>query len=164
MSGIRKISSILSAINTADGSIVTPDENGDVTLTTATYVFVLMGASDAPLQSVQLRCNAAIAFSTTGTFIETCNLPRNTDKTSVARGDQVSDYDTTTGNWIKEDPSTAYIGTTGTGWTVTNMTLTKTAGLGGAMIHLGNMGALRSRLNVTVTTAGKLCVASHGKD
>jgi hypothetical protein len=161
MSQVRFTSPLLTAINIADGVKVTPDSNGDVTLTTATYVFVLGGA-DAPLESVHIVTDATIAMSSIA--VDTCNLPRNTGAESVAPPGTVTDYAAiTAGHWVPEEPTDAYVATTGTGWGGSGLAITKTAGAGGAMIHLGNMGAARSRLRMVVTTGGKVCVAVHAK-
>lgn len=162
MSQVHNISPILSAIDTATGLPVTPDENGDVTLPVGSYVFMLTGTKDVPLQSVHIMTDATIALS--AGYIETCNLPRNTMKTGTPRPDQVTDYSTTVGHWIKENPTSAYVASTGTGWTIAFASITtKTAGAGGCMYHIGNMGAGRSRLFVTVSTQGKMRVAGYGK-
>lgn len=148
----------VAAILTSDGSVVQPDENGDVTLTVATYVFVLGGA-ESELVSVHIKTGTAIA----GTFtIETSNFPKFKGDISGPTVD-IADYSTTTGDWIKEDPTTAYVGSTGTGWTITNLTLAKTAGAGGALIHLGNLGCKRTRLKAVITTGGKVRVNRHAK-
>lgn len=147
------------AIDEDDGLKIAPDENGNVTLGVDTYLFPL-GGSASPLTSVHIKTDAAIA----GTFtIETCNFPPYKGDGGAAPTD-VTDWDTATvGNWIKEDPSTAYVATVGTGWTVTNLSLAKTAGTGGAMIHLGNLGSRRHRLKAVITTGGKVRVSRWAK-
>lgn len=144
------------AIDEDDGVKTQPDESGFVTLGVDTYLFPL-GGNASPLHSVHIRTDAAIV----GTFtIETCNFPRDGNGATS----DVTDFDTSNvGNWVKEDPPTAYVATVGTGWTVTNLTLAKTAGLGGALIHLGNIGSKRCRLKAVITTGGKVRVNRWGK-
>lgn len=140
------------------GAVLPTDENGFVTLTTTTYYFAI-GGSASTLESVHIMTDASIA----GTFtVETCNFPPYKGDGGAAPTD-VTDYDSTTGNWIKEDPSTAYVASTGTGWTWTNLTGVKTAGAAGAMIHLGNIGSRRSRLKFVCTTGGKVRVSRWAK-
>lgn len=143
-----------SGIDEDDGTKAPPDENGYVTLGVDSYLFPIGGAGPAALASCHIVTDDTIA----GVFtIETCNAAK------VGPG-AISDYDTTTvGAWVKEDPDTAYIASVGTGWSITNMTLTKTAGTGGAMLHLGNLGSLRIRLKAVITTGGKVRVMPHMK-
>lgn len=160
MSAIYRINPIVAALDEDDGAVQTPDSSGDVTLGVDTYLFPL-GVADAKLESVHILTDATIV----GVFtLETSNLPRNDGKESVAPPGTITDWDTATvGAWVKEDPTTAYVATVGTGWTVANLTLTKTAGAGGAMIHLGNLGSKRCRLKAVISTGGKVRVAAHGK-
>jgi hypothetical protein len=77
-------------------------------------------------------------------------------------GPDVLTYSGTAGDWIQENPSTAYVGILG--GTVANLTVTVPGGTaGGCMIHLGNTGALRTRAKVVITTQGTLNFLSNGK-
>ena len=161
MAQIRRTTPYVTALDEDTGVATTPGADGYVALVaTDDYLFAL-GVADQPLESVHIQTDAAIA----GTFtIETSNLARNDDAVAVPPADTVTDWiDTEVGAWVKEDPSTAYVATVGTGWSVTNLTLTKTAGTGGAMIHLGNLGARRVRLKAAITTSGSVRIAVHGK-
>lgn len=127
---------------------------GLVTLGVDDYYFEIPLTADGDLQSVQILTGALIA----GTFtIETSNIPS-------AGPDSITGYDETVGNWIKEDPTGAYVASTGTGWSWTLLTGVKTAGAGGAMIHLGNLGAKRCRVKAAITTGGTVRVIPHGKE
>jgi hypothetical protein len=139
------------------GDASTPDPvTGLVTLDVDSHYFVI-NADEAEIDSIHILTGALIA----GVFtVETCNFPRKRDEVGP---NDVTDYDETAGNWIKEDPTTAYVASVGTGWTVANLTLTKTAGAAGAMIHLGNLGARRVRLKAAITTGGTIRVVAHGK-
>lgn len=157
MAGFFRTDPYLNATK-SDGSTVLHANDGYVSLAAATYVFPL-GAQDVPLESIHIQTDAALVAVFT---IETHNAPR-VDAGSTQPGG-VSDYDVTAaGGWVKEDPSTAYVATVGTGWTVSNLTLTKAAGVGSAMLHLGNLGSRRVRLTAVVSTPGTVRVSGHGK-
>lgn len=142
----------------SDGTIIVPDENGYVTLGVATYYFILGGSADSTIVSAGILTDAAIA----GVFtLEVCNFPRY--KTGEGSGtDDITDIDTSSA-WVKYDPSSAYVPTVGTGWTVANATLTKTAGLGGAFYDLVATGAKRIRIKAVISTGGKVRINQHGK-
>lgn len=146
------------ALLTTNGTPVPPDENGLVTLGVATYVFML-SVPEAPLESIHIMTGAAIA----GTFsVETCNFPAT--KGDMGSPVDIANWDVTTvGAWVKEDPTGAYVASVGTGWTWTLLTGVKTAGTGGAMIHIGNLGSKRIRLKAVVTTGGTVRVNRHAK-
>lgn len=159
MSQLGTIPPWLSAINTSNGAVIKPDKDGWVLLPTGTHVFVVR-TSDQPLESFNVVTDAAIAFS--GLTIEDTNAPRQDSGQST--GGTITDWDVSASTtWTLENPTTAYVGTSGTGWTVTALTLAKTAGAGSAMIHLGNLGASRVRAKVVVTTQGTMRVAAFGK-
>lgn len=125
------------------------------------YLFVLGGdfspAGEAVLDSFQLKWGTTYV----GSFlVESCNFARKLGRPDPVGVDDITDYDIATkGAWMQENPATgAYIslassdGTTG-GATLTGATVTVAGGAaGGAMIHIGNLGARRVRLRVNVTT------------
>jgi hypothetical protein len=137
-----------------------PSPAGLVTLTAATFYFEIPLTADGSLQSIHILTGAAIA----GVFtIETSNLPQGSPVATTALG-AVPTWDETVGNWVQENPSSAYVATNGTGWSVSALTLTKAAGAGGAMIHLGNIGARRCRVKAAITTGGTVRIVPHGKN
>lgn len=70
----------------------------------------------------------------------------------------------TTGLWITENPSTAYVPIVGAGATVTNMTIAVAGGAaGGAMFNISNVNHRRGRTKLVVTTAGYYRQHTHGK-
>ncbi len=148
----------LSAFYAAGTESAPAAATGLVTLTaTDDYYFPIPVAGDGEVVSIHILTDAVLA----GVFtVETCNFPQAADGVNIAT---VEDWNEATGNWIKEDPTTAYVATVGTGWSALNLTLTKTAGAGGAMIHLGNIGSRRLRLKAAVTTTGAARVMAHGK-
>jgi len=144
----------LSAFN-GSGVESPPAATGLVTLTaTDDFYFEIPFSADADVQSIHIMTGALIA----GVFtIETCNFPVGT------AADCVTGWDETSGNWVQENPSDAYIPTVGTGWTVSAATLTKTAGAGGAMITIDGLAAKRVRIKAAITTSGTVRVTAHGK-
>lgn len=139
-----------------DGSGVKrdPTPTGFVTLTVDDHYFELVGARDGEILSVQILTDGVIA----GTFtIETSNAPGD------GMPDAITAWDEVVGTWVKENPSSAYVATVGTGWTVAALTLTKTAGVGAAMIHLGNLGSRRCRVKAVISTGGTVRIVPHGK-
>jgi hypothetical protein len=154
MSSLNNHIQNLSALN-GSGTVSAPATTGLVTLTaTDDFYFMIPTSEDATVQSIHILTGALIA----GTFtIETCNFPK------VGTADGVTDYNEVSGNWVKEDPTGAYVASVGTGWSWTLLTGVKTAGAGGAMIHLGNIGSKRIRLKLACTTTGTVRVVAHGK-
>lgn len=68
------------------------------------------------------------------------------------------------GDWIQENPTTAYIGSTPAGL-ATNMTITVPGGTaGGASVHVGNLGSRCLRTKVVCATGGQLRIAAAGKE
>ncbi len=145
------------ALDEDDGARQEVDADGYVTLGVDTYLFPL-GGDDSTVSGVHILTDATIA----GTFtLEVSNMPR--DAIQGGSGN-ITDWDTATvGAWVKLDPSTAYIPTVGTGWSVTNATMTKTAGVGAAFVDLIASGAKRYRIKAVITTGGKVRVNAHGK-
>jgi hypothetical protein len=160
----------LKPILTDDGS--SPDEKapGIYTLTAnKTYVFILGGAA-APFASVQLTGYTAGAAVTSAT-IQDCNHGgpfTNEDGSASTR--EITDISLVVGEWIPERPPSGYVGVDGTGWTVGSgatacVVAAAGTGVGGAMFHLGETGAARTRLAVVVAgTGGDFRVAGHMKD
>lgn len=68
------------------------------------------------------------------------------------------------GDWIQENPTTAYIGSTPAGL-ATNMTITVPGGTaGGASVHVGNLGSRLIRAKVVCSVQGQLRIVSAGKE
>lgn len=132
----------------SDGTKVAPDGvNGCKLDASSTYYFALGGQS-APTESVHFKWDGTI----TGviTLWET-NL------------DNVALNSSTAGEWIQEDPSTAYIPVSGGGGSVANATITVSAAAGGAFVNMGFFGGRRLRARMVTTAGGNLRVAAHGK-
>lgn len=135
-----------------------PSPAGLVTLTAATFYFEIPLTESGRLQSVHIVTGSLIA----GVFtIETSNLPQGFP--GVAALGAAPTWDETVGNWVQENPSSAYVATVGTGWSVSALTLTKAAGVAGALIHLGNLGSKRCRVKAVISTGGTVRLVPHGK-
>jgi len=160
MTAALKSTKNLTAYDGGGGASTPNAETGKVTLDVDSHYFAIPVAEDGTVMSIHILTDGTIA----GTFtIETSNFPKYRGDAGGAGGTDVSDYNETVGNWVTEDDSNAYIATVGTGWTVTNMSMAKTAGAGAAMIHLGNLGSLRVRLKAAITTGGDVRVVAYGK-
>lgn len=134
-----------------------PAETGYVTLDVDDHYFPLP-VEHADLASVQIVTDATIA----GTFtVEACNLPERKGETGPY---DVSNFNETSGNWVQVNTASAgWAQGVGTGWTITTLSLAKTAGVGGAVVNLSDLGTRRLRLKATVTTGGTVRVVAHGK-
>jgi hypothetical protein len=155
----------------ANGTPVLANRDGapstfGLTLAAGTY-YVPFGApksptpAETPLVALQVRATAALAATFT---VEDCLWP-STRSPGDGRGDpDVTDFDATAGNWIQENPASATVSTSGTGWTPTAATVVAAGStIGGALWHLGNNGSRRWRLKIVVTTGGLCRVGVHGK-
>ena len=172
----NRVSHNLDAIRTSDGqtiaaNIKTPPSTYGVSLVNAvTYVFPF-GASvlnntvpnQTHVMTAQLRWDNAIAF--TATIEESC-FPA-TDPSDMATGvADVTDHDTTLGNWIPIKPPDADVQVTGGGtYTAATGVIAVAAGQqGGCTINLSLWGARRGRIKIVVGATGGLArCAVHGK-
>jgi hypothetical protein len=139
-----------------------------VTLASGTTYYFPVGApkspvpAEAPLVAIHIRGDAAIIATIT---VEDSVFPAGSSPVDGRGNPDVTDFDGTAGNWIPENPSTAIVGTSGTGWVATAATVAVAGGTaGGAIFHVGNLGSRRLRLKVVVGgTGGKVRVGVHGK-
>jgi len=138
----------------SDNTKAVMDGAGQATLESSTTYYVPLSTLESLIEHLHLTWSNSIVF--TSIEVET---------SSLADADAPV-TDTTVGDWIKEDPTGAYVAVAGSGVTATLLTLAGTASsVGGASIHLGNLGSRRSRLKVVIgATGGTLRVAAHGKD
>lgn len=140
---------------------------GSFTLAVARYLYPL-ASGDARVVAVQVQWDATFA----GTIqIDDCNFPEPqqsaTDIGTAPSDGSVTWYSTTNGEWITEQPSSAYVAISGGGGddTATNGVVTVVAGtVGGCMFHVVDTGARRTRLNINCTTGGEVRVATWGKE
>lgn len=175
MNNYNRVSHNLDAIRVSDGVTILALASGGnpalfgVTLVNAvTYVFPF-GADRAPVPAevsvvgVRLRWDNAIAFTAT---IEDSCFP-SLSPSDVATGIiDVSDWDTTIGNWNPVKPPDAYVEVTGGGtYTIATGVIAVTAAQqGGCSINLSSWAARRGRLKLVVGgTGGLVRCAVHGK-
>lgn len=127
---------------------------GTYTLASGTTYFYQLNGGNSPLLSAHLQWDAAIVL--TSVTVEDCNFGT----------DEVALHSDNAGEWIDEDPASAFVGTDGAGVTVTAGVIAVAGGaVGGAMIHVADTGARRTRLKVVVGgTGGELRVATWGKE
>lgn len=133
----------------SDGSKLEAGPRGMLLANGTTYYVPLGGGDEALVESLHVQWDNAAILTIT---IEDTNNP------------DVSLVSATAGEWIQENPTTAYVGATG--GTPTNLTVAVAGGTqGGCMIHLGNIGSLRARAKVAVGgTGGTVNFCSHAKD
>lgn len=157
----------LKPYKSTDASVPVSADTAGYTLAVATY-YIPLGSSESTLNaeswglSYHLKWNAALAATIT---LESTNYPARVGMAATGRAD-VSDTDTTAGNWIQENPATAYPGFTigGAGNSVTAVTIVAggtNAGAAGILIPTALM--RRYRLKVVVTTGGTLRAGACGK-
>lgn len=133
--------------------VTTMTEPGKFTLAAGTYYYVL-GGSDSPIHSFQLTGYTATSTITSGTP-QDCNHGFN----------EVPDHDTTTGEWMTEDPTDAFVAVDGTGWSHLVGVIAKDAtAVGGAMWHFSGDGAARHRIVLVVGVAGDFRGSAWGKE
>lgn len=145
-------------IDVADPTAVpTEAPHGQYTLTTGhTYVYILP-TDDSTFASIDLTgVDAALAF--------TSATVQDTDHASL----DVTDTNTTVGMWKNERPTSGYVAADGTGWSVGSgatacVVAALGTGVGGALWHLAETGAHRTRLIVVCTGTGKAMVSGAGK-
>lgn len=135
------------------------DGRGVYTLTAGQTYYYILGGPDASIISGTFTAYASAAAAN-GLIITSATV-QDCDHSEL----DVLNHSSTVGEWINEDPSTAFVGVDGTGWSVTNGVLAATgAGLGGGRFNIAETAAYRTRVAVVVgATGGPLRVSSHGK-
>ena len=130
--------------------------HGRYTLSANTLYYAILGGINAPFESAHLTGYTA-GLVLTSVTVQDCNHEV---------GD-VSNVSAVVGEWIDEKPTTAYVGTNGTGWAASSVGVVSAAGtgVGGAMFIVGATASARTRLAIQVgATGGVLVVSTHGKD
>lgn len=127
---------------------------GMYTLTAGSTVFFVLGGAEAPNISATLTGYDAALILTSVTWQDTDHPEQDVTNHSVVAGE-----------WITEDPATAFVGADGAGWVPTNGVLAVAGGaLGGARWNVVSTASYRQRLAVVVGgTGGRVRVTSHGK-
>lgn len=154
-------------IDTADGTSPAETGHGRYPLTAShTYVYV-DPTQDTPFTSIDLTGYTAGLVITSATIQDT-NHAGPTSGGGPTSGD-VADTSTTVGEWKNERPPTGYVAADGTGWSVGTgatacVVAASGAGVGGAIWHVAETGAARTRLIVVVGgTGGDVRVSAAGK-
>ena len=142
----------------SDGTVQAPSATefgrGSFTLASSTTYYFPIGGQDCTKLSGHMHWDAAIVI--TSITVEDCDFPPS----------EVTDYEASTGGqWIDEDPTTAFVGVKGAGVAVSSGVVAASGGaLGGCMFHI-DTGARRTRLAVVVGgTGGELRCAAWGKE
>lgn len=142
------------------GALVAGDgARGVYTLLAGQNYFYILGGADASIMSAHLTAYASAA-APNGLIITSATV-QDCDHSDL----DVSNFSAVVAEWVSEDPSTAFVGADGTGWSAINGVLSSTgAGLGGARFDIAESAAFRTRIAVVVgATGGPLRVSSHGK-
>ena len=140
-----------------DGSTPAEKSAGVYTLASGTTYYYALGGSDAPFQAIHLVGKTSAAVVTSATIQDTVVGPNEASDTND---------NSLGGFWVPEVPSTAYVGVVGTGWSMSSPGVAAAAGtgVGGALWHLKETGADRSRLAVVVGgVGGDFMVSGAGK-
>ncbi len=136
------------------------------TLGVGTYYFPLGSQSaetpsQTPIASAQLYWAAAVAGTIT---VETCNFPVTLNARPGVAAVDVTDYNSTSGLWIPQNPSTAIVPVVGSGNSSTAATVTAGGSAAGACeFALGNLGARRVRIKIVTTVGGLVRCNARGK-
>ncbi len=134
---------------------------GAYTLTSATTYYFELGGKDGDIVSAHLQWDSAIIL--TSVTVQDSNMPESTDNTSATG---VTAWSSTAGDWISENPSTAFVGVAGAGVSATSGVVAATGGAqGGCMFHVALTGARRSRIAIVVGgTGGSLRCSTWAKE
>ncbi len=140
---------------------------GGCTLTATTFYFPLTNFNaEMPGQTAHLGIQAKWAAAVAGTItVETCDFPSKVGGDFRGAAD-VTDYDSTAGNWMPFNPTAAeslYVGLVGASNTATALTITAGgAAAGGCGINIPSLAHRRARLKVVLSVGGVVRVAKAG--
>lgn len=127
---------------------------GMFTLAASTTYYAVLNPEDALVVGAHLTGYTA-GLVLTSVTVEMCSHGK----------DEASDYDSTSGNWIPQNPPAAYVPVVGSGWTATAASVASTgSAVGGCWFDLSEMGARRCRLKIVVgSTGGDVRISTGGK-
>jgi hypothetical protein len=138
------------------GAAVTGEApHGVYALTANTLYYYILATTDAPFQSCTFTSLSAGMLITTATIHDTDHPVQD-----------VTDFEASSvGHWVPNNPSSGFVGVSGTGWSATNSVVTSTgSAVGGARWNLGEQGAYRTRLAVQVgAVGGNARFSRHGR-
>lgn len=140
----------------SDGTLLTVEANnpGRYTLLASTTYVYIIGASTPTISGLQMTGYDAALVLTSATIQDTMHAEA-----------EITNTNTVVGDWVNEDPTTAFVAVDGTGWAASNRVVTVAgSGLGGAVWQLPDFCAYRMRLIVVVgATGGRLRVSANAK-
>lgn len=155
---MRGSSRYITPIDIADGTSPAEGPHGVYSLVAShTYVYILP-TKDTAFTSIDLQGIDAGLVITSAT-VQDANR----------KDGDLTDTDTTVGGWKNERPPNGYVAADGSGWSVgsgaTACVVASTgSAVGGALWHVAETGAARTRLIVVVgATGGKAVVSAAGK-
>lgn len=127
---------------------------GSYTLVAGTTYYYPIGGQDARALAAHCQWDASLVL--TSITIEDCCMAEH----------DVTSYSSNAGEWIDEDPTSAFVALVGASASSSNGVVAVAGGAqGGAMFQIDGTGARRTRLKVVVgATGGEMRVASWGKD
>lgn len=155
----------------SDGLLVAPTldpTNGPgVTLGIATYLFPFGGERYGAIVETTMHSISALwPTGIVGTItIEGTNFPKTRTGTDQGPAD-VTDWDIASNAWQKIDPTLAgmvYAVGDGASGVMTKFTCVVSVGAGGAFWNIPELGSLRLRARVALTTGGFARMMGHGK-
>lgn len=145
-----------------------PTSTGCLLLGGITYYFPFGSDRSAlPRETVDIALHMRWALAVAGTAtIEACNFPQ-TLSGSGQGGADVTDWDSTLGNWVQIDPTLAgpvYANALGSGNSIAKYTVTLGGTAAGAAIwNIPDFGFHRGRIKLVVTTGGIVRASISGK-
>ena len=128
----------------SDGTEPAQIGRGIYTLEAGATYYYLLGGAGGVFGSGTITGYDAAAILTSATVQDTDHPEQD-----------ITNIHAVTGDWISEDPSTAFVGADGAGWTVTNGVLAVAGGaVGGARFNVAETAAARTRVAVVVGGTG----------
>jgi hypothetical protein len=137
----------------SDGTLaVAAGSHGVYTLSGSSTYYAEINTQTSPTQSIHLQWSAALAATIT---VETSDF-------AVADAATTS---STAGDWVQQNPSSAYVPVVGSGNSASALTITAGgSAAGAAQINLAGLGSPRLRVKIVVTTGGTIRIAQSGKE
>lgn len=155
-------------VDTADGTSPVESAGHGIYVLTAGHTYVyLLPTKDTAFTSIDVTGYDA-GLTITSATVQDTNHPRATAGDGSSVGD-VTDISVVVGEWKNERPTNGYVAADGTGWSVGSsatacVVASSGSGVGGALWHVAETGAARTRLSVVVgATGGRARVSGAGK-
>lgn len=144
----------LTPIDLTNGLVMSEAPHGEYTLIASTTYAYILPSKDTAFTSIDITGYTSAAVITSATIQDTNHKDIDVPDTSVIVGE-----------WKNEKPTQGYVACDGTGWSVTTCVVAAAgSGVGGALWHVAETGASRTRLLVVVgATGGLFRVSAAGK-